>query len=128
MALVDVIINDVRIPHLVKHETSEDEDSSKIETYDGDIPEEGTKTGKFSLSGIIVNGHGANLTEAQLKALTDNENYPDGQQIICIDARIKTKYTYNRAMRKSWKNSWDVKKRPTRDLEFESGPVIVEDI
>ena len=124
MALVDVMINGVRIPHLVKHEVSEDEDAGKTETYDCDIPEEGTITGKFSLSGIIVDGYGANLTEAQLKTLTDNR--PGGHQIICKDYQIKTMYTYNSAMRKSWKNSRDGKKRPTRDLVFESGAPKVE--
>lgn len=126
MALCDITIGDKRIPHLVKHEISEDEDSGVTETYDGDIPEEGSITRKFSLSGIIVTGDNGMLTEEELYNLT--ANVAGGLPIVCIDHQIKTKYSYTGAMRKSWKNSRDGKKRPTRDLEFEATSLKVEKI
>jgi len=131
MALCDITIirddlGEMRIPHLVKHEVGQDDDTSVTETYDEDISEEGTSTKKFNISGVIVSGEGDNITESQLYAFTTN--MPGGYQIVAIDHQIKTKYTYDKVMRKSWKNSRDGKKRPTRDLEFQGALLKVEDI
>ncbi|KZX16648.1 hypothetical protein MBCUT_06860 [Methanobrevibacter cuticularis] len=130
MALVDITIirpdgTTFRIPHLVKHETSEDEDSGVTETYDEDIPEEGSIKRGLSTSGIIVAGDGY-PTETELRAMTSN--VPGGYQLVAIDHQIKTKYTYGGVMRTSWKNGRDGKKRPTRDLEFSATSLETEDV
>lgn len=123
MALADVTVDGVRIPHLVKHDIEQTEDSESTLTYDEKLVDETDETNKFTLAGVRVDREDI-LTEAQLKRMTDN--VPGGRQIVVIDGN--TKYTYDGSKRLSFKAARDGKKRPTRDMEFEAATLKVEDI